>query len=106
MWYEPKADRLLVKVVELEGEKTIGGIIVPETARERPSMGEVVAVGPGSPVDGGKVRPVDVQVGDIVVFGKFSGTTVEDDDGEELLFLRESDVIAVRRDGKPKVRVA
>jgi chaperonin GroES len=93
MKIRPLQDRIVVK--RLEGEtKTKGGIIIPDTAKEKPIEGKVVAVGNGKVLKDGKVRPVDVKVGDTILFGKYSGTEVKID-GEEHLLIREDDVLAV-----------
>ena len=93
MKIRPLQDRIVVK--RLEGEsKTKGGIIIPDTAKEKPIEGKVVAVGSGKVTKDGKVRPVDVNVGDVILFGKYSGTEVKID-GEEHVLLREDDVLAV-----------
>jgi len=76
MKFRPLHDRVLIKVLDSE-EKTAGGIIIPDTAKEKPQEGEVVAVGPGSKNDDGKISPMDVKIGDIVLFGKWSGTDVK-----------------------------
>ena len=89
----PLQDRVIVKRVK-EEEKTKGGIIIPDTAKEKPVEGEVVAVGNGKVNDEGKLRPLDVKVGDRVLFGKYSGTEVKLD-GEEHLILREDDIVGV-----------
>jgi chaperonin GroES len=89
----PLQDRVIVKRVK-EEEKTKGGIIIPDTAKEKPIEGEVVAVGNGKAQEDGKIRPVDVKVGDRVLFGKYSGTEVKLD-GEEHLILREDDIVGV-----------
>ena len=93
MKIRPLQDRLVVKRTQ-EEEKTKGGIIIPDTAKEKPLEGVVVAVGSGKAVKGGKVIPLDVKAGDKVLFGKYSGTEVKVD-GEELVLLREDDVLAV-----------
>lgn len=90
---KPLADRLIVKPLE-EEETTASGIVLPETAKEKPQKGEVLAVGPGSRDDDGNRIPLDVSVGDTVMFAKYGGTEVKID-GEELLILRESDVLAI-----------
>ncbi len=93
MKIRPLQDRIVVK--RLEGEtKTKGGIIIPDTAKEKPIEGKVVAVGTGKVMKDGKVRPVDVKVGDVVLFGKYSGTEIKID-GEEHVLIREDDVLAV-----------
>jgi chaperonin GroES len=89
----PLQDRVIVKRVK-EEEKTKGGIIIPDTAKEKPIEGEIVAVGNGKVNDEGKLRPLDVKVGDRVLFGKYSGTEVKLD-GEEHLILREDDIVGV-----------
>jgi len=93
MSLRPLHDRVLVKPV-LQDEKTTGGIIIPDTAKERPMKGEVVAVGPGSRSDDGKLQPLDVKVGDTVLYGKWSGTEVKID-GDDFLIMRESDVMGL-----------
>jgi chaperonin GroES len=93
MKIRPLSDRLVVKRTQ-EEEKTKGGIIIPDTAKEKPLEGLVVAVGSGKSVKNGKVIPLDVKAGDKVLFGKYSGTEVKVD-GEELVLLREDDVLAV-----------
>ena len=93
MAFRPLGDRVLVKRVE-EEEKTKGGIIIPDTAKEKPQEGEVVAVGPGARDDSGKVQPLDVKAGDRILFGKWSGTEVKID-GKDLLIMKESDVLGV-----------
>jgi chaperonin GroES len=89
----PLQDRLIVKRVK-EDEKTKGGIIIPDTAKEKPIEGEVIAVGNGKTLDDGKLRPLEVKKGDRVLFGKYAGTEVKLD-GEEHLILREDDVLGV-----------
>ncbi len=86
-------DRVLVRRVEQE-EKTKGGIIIPDTAKEKPQEGEIVAAGPGARNDDGKLVPLDVKAGDRVLFGKWSGTEVKID-GEELLIMKESDLLGI-----------
>ena len=93
MGFRPLHDRVLVRRVEGE-ETTSGGIIIPDTAKEKPMEGEVVAVGPGARDDGGKLQPLDVKAGDRILFGKWSGTEVKLD-GEELLIMKESDIMGV-----------
>jgi len=93
MTLKPLADRVVVKPSQAE-EKTKGGIIVPDTAKEKPVWGEVVAAGPGKVSDDGKLIPMEVKVGDRVLYGKYSGTEVTID-GEELLIMRESDIFAI-----------
>jgi chaperonin GroES len=93
MAFRPLGDRVLVKRVE-EEEKTKGGIIIPDTAKEKPQEGEVVSVGTGARADDGKVTPLDVKAGDRILFGKWSGTEVKIS-GEELLIMKESDILGV-----------
>ena len=93
MRFQPLHDRVLIRRVAQE-EKTAGGIIIPDTAKEKPMEGEVVAVGPGATGDDGKVRPLSVKAGDRVLFGKWSGTEVKMD-GEELMIMKESDVMGI-----------
>ena len=93
MKFRPFQDRVLVRRIE-EEEKTKGGIIIPDTAKEKPSQGEVVGVGPGGRDEAGKLIPIDLRVGDRVLFGKWSGTEVKLD-GEELLIMKESDIMGV-----------
>ncbi len=93
MNFRPLHDRVLVRRVAAE-EKTAGGIIVPDTAKEKPQEGEVVAVGPGTLNDKGELRPLDVKAGDRVLFGKWSGTEVRLNN-EELLIMKESDIMGV-----------
>lgn len=91
--FRPLHDRVVVKRVEAE-EKTAGGIIIPDTAKEKPQQGEVVAAGPGGRDEAGKLIPIDVQVGDKVLFSKWSGTEVKLD-GEDLLIMKEADIMGV-----------
>ena len=93
MKFRPLHDRVLVRRVEPEA-KTTGGIIIPDTAQEKPMEGEVVAAGPGARDDDGKVHPLDVKTGDRVLFGKWSGTEIKID-GEELMIMKESDVMGI-----------
>ncbi|MCK5574355.1 MAG: co-chaperone GroES [Sphingomonadales bacterium] len=93
MAFRPLHDRVLVKRVESE-EKTAGGIILPDSAQEKPSEGEVVAVGGGEVAENGTVRPLDVKEGDRVLFGKWSGTEVKID-GDDLLIMKESDILGI-----------
>jgi len=93
MKMRPLHDRVVVKRVE-EETKTQGGIVIPDSAAEKPIRGEVVAVGNGKPLDSGDTRALDVKVGDKVLFGKFAGTEVKVD-GEEVLVMREDDIMAV-----------
>ncbi len=91
--FRPLHDRVVVKRLEGE-EKTKGGIIIPDTAKEKPQEGEVVAVGPGSRDETGKLSPLDVKAGDRVLFGKWSGTEVKID-GQDLLIMKESDILGI-----------
>ena len=93
MKFRPLHDRVVVKRVE-EDTKTKGGIIIPETAQEKPMQGKVIAVGPGGRDESGKLTPIDLKTGDTILFGKWSGTEVKID-GEELLIMKESDVMGV-----------
>jgi chaperonin GroES len=93
MNFKPLHDRVLVRRVEQE-EKTKGGIIIPDTAKEKPQEGEIVAVGPGARNDDGALVPLDVKAGDRVLFGKWSGSEVKID-GEELLIMKESDLLGI-----------
>ena len=97
MKFRPLHDRIVVKRINAE-EKTAGGIIIPDTAQEKPSQGEIIAVGPGGRDEAGKLVPLDVKVGDTVLFGKWSGTEVKID-GQELLIMKESDVMGVIEGG-------
>jgi chaperonin GroES len=91
--FRPLHDRIVVRRIDAE-EKTRGGIIIPDTAKEKPSQGEVTAVGPGGRDENGKLIPIDLKVGDRVLFGKWSGTEVKLD-GDELLIMKESDIMGV-----------
>jgi chaperonin GroES len=93
MKFRPLHDRVVLKRVEQE-EKTKGGIIIPDTAKEKPQEGEVIAVGPGARNEDGQIVPLDVKAGDRVLFGKWSGTEVKID-GEELLIMKESDLLGI-----------
>src|SRR6516165_3203475 len=93
MAFRPLGDRVLVKRVE-EEEKTRGGIIIPDTAKEKPQEGEVIAVGPGARDETGKVQPLDVKTGDRILFGKWSGAEVKLE-GKDLLIMKESDILGV-----------
>ncbi len=93
MKFRPLHDRVVVRRIE-EDDRTKGGIIIPDTAKEKPQQGEIVAVGPGAPDEERKVQPLDVKPGDRVLFGKWSGTEVKID-GEELLIMKESDILGV-----------
>ena len=93
MKFRPLHDRIVVKRIESE-DKTAGGIIIPDTAKEKPQEGEVIAVGPGGRDENGQIQPLDVKAGDRILFGKWSGTEVKLD-GEELLIMKESDIMGV-----------
>ena len=93
MNFRPLHDRVLVRRVDAE-EKTSGGIIIPDTAKEKPQEGEVIAVGAGARDENGKVTPLDVKAGDRILFGKWSGTEVRVD-GEDLLIMKESDILGI-----------
>ncbi len=93
MKFRPLHDRVVVRRLDSE-EKTKGGIIIPDTAKEKPQEGEIIAVGPGGRDESGKLIPIDVKAGDKVLFGKWSGTEVKID-GEELLIMKESDIMGV-----------
>ena len=95
MKFRPLHDRVLIRVLDSE-EKTSGGIIIPDTAKEKPQEGEVVAVGPGTKSEDGKIVSMDVQVGDIVLFGKWSGTEVKID-GTEYSIMKESDIMGIAK---------
>jgi chaperonin GroES len=93
MNFRPLHDRVLVRRVEAE-EKTAGGIIIPDTAKEKPQEGEVVAAGSGAKAEDGKITPLDVKAGDRILFGKWSGTEVKVN-GEDLLIMKESDILGI-----------
>ena len=93
MKFRPLYDRVVVRRIDAE-EKSAGGIIIPDTVKEKPSQGEVVTVGPGGRDEAGKLIPIDVKVSDRVLFGKWSGTEVKID-GQELLIMKESDIMGV-----------
>ena len=94
MKIRPLQDRVIVKRLEEEVEKTKGGIIIPDTAKEKPSQGEIIGVGPGGRDEAGKLIPIDLKIGDRVLFGKWSGTEVKVE-GEDLLIMKESDIMGV-----------
>jgi chaperonin GroES len=98
--FQPLHDRVLVRRIEVE-EKTAAGIIIPDTAKEKPAEGEVLAVGPGARGEDGKISPLDVQVGDRVVFGKWSGTEVVIE-GEDRLIMKEADILGILGPGSKK----
>ena len=91
---QPLADRVVVKPLEAE-EKTKGGIILPDTAKEKPQEGEIVAVGKGKVLENGSVQPLEVKKGDRVLYGKYSGSEIKTKDGEDLLIMREEDILAI-----------
>ena len=93
MKFRPLQDRVLVRRIEQE-EKTVGGIIIPDTAKEKPMEGEVMAIGPGTRGEDGKLHPLDVKPGDRVLFGKWSGTEIKIDN-EELVVMKESDIMGI-----------
>jgi chaperonin GroES len=101
MKFRPLHDRVVVRRIEAE-EKTAGGIIIPDTAKEKPMEGEVIAVGPGARDEAGKLVPLDVKANDRILFGKWSGTEVKLD-GEELLIMKESDIMGII-EGKPAAK--
>ncbi len=94
MAIQPLADRILVKALEAR-EVTKGGIVLPDTAKEKPQEGKIVAVGKGKILDSGEVRKPEVKVGDRVLYGKYSGTEITTKDGEELLIMKEEDIFAI-----------
>ena len=97
MKFRPLHDRVVVERIDAE-EKTAGGIIIPDTAKEKPSQGKIIAVGPGGRDENGKLIPIDLKVGDTVLFGKWSSTEVKID-GQDLLIMKESDVMGVIEGG-------
>jgi chaperonin GroES len=104
MKFRPLHDRVVLKRIEAE-EKTSGGIIIPDTAKEKPQQGEVVAVGPGGRDEAGKLIPIDLKAGDRVLFGKWSGTEVKID-GVEYLIMKESDVMGVLTETEARPKAA
>ncbi len=100
MKFRPLHDRVVVRRIE-EDEKTSGGIIIPETAKEKPMQGEILAVGPGERNEKGQITPLDVKAGDRILFGKYSGTEVKMD-GDDLLIMKESDIMGVLEERKAK----
>src|SRR5579862_6087709 len=104
MAFRPLGDRVLIKRVEEEA-KTKGGIIIPDTAKEKPQEGEVIAVGPGARDDNGKLIPLDVKTGDRILFGKWSGAEVKID-GDDLLIMKESDVLGVLEPAAARAKAA
>ena len=104
MKFRPLHDRVVVRRIE-EETKTAGGIIIPDTAKEKPMQGEVIAVGPGARDEAGRIVPPDVKKGDRVLFGKWSGTEVKID-GEDLLIMKESDIFGVVEEGVARKKAA
>jgi chaperonin GroES len=104
MKFRPLHDRVVVKRIDAE-EKSAGGIIIPDTAKEKPSQGEIIAVGPGGRDEAGKLVPLDVQVGNRVLFGKWSGTEVKID-GVEYLIMKESDIMGILEETATKKKAA
>jgi len=104
MKFRPLHDRVVVKRIDAE-DKSAGGIIIPDTAKEKPSQGEIIAVGPGGRDEAGKLVPLDVQVGNRVLFGKWSGTEVKID-GVEYLIMKESDIMGVLEESQTKKKAA
>jgi chaperonin GroES len=104
MKFRPLHDRVVVKRIDAE-EKSAGGIIIPDTAKEKPSQGEIIAVGPGGRDESGKLVPLDVQVGNRILFGKWSGTEVKID-GVEYLIMKESDIMGVLEEAQTKKKAA
>ena len=100
MAFRPLGDRVLVRRVE-EEQKTKGGIIIPDTAKEKPQEGSVISVGPGARDDSGKVQPLDLKAGDRILFGKWSGSEIKLD-GEDLIIMKESDVLGVLDNLSPR----
>ncbi len=96
MKIQPLADRVVVKQLEAES-KTKGGIVLPDTAKEKPQEGEVVAVGKGKVLDNGSIQPLEVKVGDRILYGKYSGSEITTKDGQELMIMREEDILAIIR---------
>jgi len=96
---QPLADRVIVKPLEAL-EKTKGGILLPETAKEKPQEGKIVAVGKGKVSDNGQLQAPEVKVGDRILYGKYSGSEISTSEGEDLLIMREDDILAVFKDGK------
>jgi chaperonin GroES len=104
MTFRPLHDRVVIRRIEAE-ERTAGGIIIPDTAKEKPQEGEVIAVGPGARDESGKLQPLDVKAGDRVLFGKWSGTEVRID-GQDLLIMKESDIMGVIERSETKKKAA
>lgn len=104
MSFRPLHDRVLVRRIDAE-EKTAGGIIIPDTAKEKPIQGEVIAVGAGSKNDKGEIQKLDVKVGDVILFGKWSGTEVKID-SQDLLIMKESDILGVLEGASASIKKA
>lgn len=104
MKFVPLQDRILVRRIDVD-EKTAGGIIIPDTAKEKPMKGEVIAVGPGARTEKGEILPMEIKVGDHIVFGKWSGTEVKID-GEDLVIMKESDVLGILEESKSARKAA
>jgi chaperonin GroES len=104
MKFRPLHDRVVVKRIDAE-EKSAGGIIIPDTAKEKPSQGEIIAVGPGGRDEAGKLVPLDVKTGDRILFGKWSGTEVKID-GVEYLIMKESDIMGILEETPAKKKAA
>jgi chaperonin GroES len=104
MKFRPLHDRVVVERIDPEAKST-GGIIIPDTAQEKPSQGEIIAVGPGGRDDAGKLIPIDLEVGDRVLFGKWSGTEVKID-GQEVLIMKESDIMGVLQETAAQKKAA
>ena len=104
MNFRPLHDRVVVERID-EEEKTAGGIIIPDTAKEKPMQGKIIAVGPGKRNDSGELSPLDVKSGDTVIFGKWSGTEVTID-GQDLLIMNESDIMGILDKGASKKKAA
>ena len=104
MNFRPLHDRVLIKPLEQQ-ERSVGGIIIPDTAKEKPQEGKVIAVGSGARDENGKIHPLDVKKGDVVLFGKWSGTEVKMD-GEELLIMKESDIMGIMEVAKSRRKAA
>jgi chaperonin GroES len=104
MKFRPLHDRVVVRRIDAE-EKSAGGIIIPDTAKEKPMQGEVIAVGPGGRNEQGQIQPLDVKAGDLILFGKWSGTEVKID-GEDLLIMKESDIMGIMEAPKAKGKKA
>ena len=104
MKFRPLHDRVVVKRIDAEA-KSAGGIIIPDTAKEKPSQGEIIAVGPGGRDEAGKLVPLDVKAGDRILFGKWSGTEVKID-GVEFLIMKESDIMGILEETQAKKKAA